>query len=205
MRVTAAIILHQSLSIIISFLNRTDDPVHDRHSRRRMTPDRSFRRQHDGINPLINSRRDVARFSTGRRRILDHAFKHLSGDDDRLGGIARHSDNFSLDQRHFFRREFDTKVAAGDHHRICSVDYGVQIINRCWLLELRHNHRLITDQTARFFDICNGLDEGQRNNIYTHIKRKRQVAAVLFRQSGHGQRLAANGEAFAILQHTRQF
>ena len=168
-----------------------------------MPSDSRFRRQHDRIHALIDRCGNVARFRPGWRRILDHAFQHLRGHDDWLSGIAGDPHNLALDQRDFFRREFHTEIAAGNHYGVCGGNNAIQIINRSRLFELGHNHRLIADQAARFLDIGNRLHKGERDDIDPHVECEGEIAAILFRQGRNGQRLAAHREPFAILQHTR--
>jgi hypothetical protein len=56
----------------------------------------SLTRQHDTVGSISDSIADVADFSTGRARIVDHRLEHLSSTDDGLAGDVAHSNHLLL-------------------------------------------------------------------------------------------------------------
>ena len=88
-----------------------------------MTAHSRFRRQHHGIGALIDRRRDIRRFGTRGRGILNHRFQHLRCHDDRPALGTRAAYDAALDDRNLLRREFHAQVAARDHDGVVDVAY----------------------------------------------------------------------------------
>ena len=49
---------------------------------------------------------------------MDHRLQHVRCDDDRLTGGDGHGNGLALDERQGLVRDFDAKVAAGDHEGV---------------------------------------------------------------------------------------
>ena len=163
-------------------------------------PGRGFSRQHDGVRPLEDGRRNVRDLGASRDRTRDHGFEHLSRDDDWLTGAAGHARHLLLQPGHLFDRHFDAKVAARHHQCIDEIQDLAEAIDCLRLLNLGHDGGPATRDLLGLCDIVGPLDEGERNPVDTGIEARFQIRAVLCRHRRERHRGIGHADAFAVGQ-----
>mmetsp|Transcript_13840 Transcript_13840/g.39881 ORF Transcript_13840/g.39881 Transcript_13840/m.39881 type:complete len:228 (+) Transcript_13840:534-1217(+) len=152
---------------------------------------RRFRTQHDGIGTIINGRSNVAGFGPSRSWTFNHAFQHLSSNDDRSPLLAAFINNCLLQNRNIFRWALNAKIATSDHNPVALSNKSLQVISikTRGFLDLRHDARLeITfrdlgiNDGANLVNICWLLNERESDPIDTDLQHVVQITSVLWSQ-----------------------
>ena len=151
------------------------DAVEDFHAFHRIFSCRRLPAQHDGIRLLEDGIGDIRDLRPCRNRILNHAFKHVSSDDDRTTDLETFFDNPTLNDRQFLHLALHAEVAACDHHGIRCHDNVLDESNGILILDFGHRSctaPVFKKNPLEFQDIGCLATKTQRHKI--HIQRNAQ-------------------------------
>ena len=160
-----------------------------------------FAAEHDGIGTVEDGIGDVARFGTGRTRVVAHRFQHLRSRNDRFAcGLAFMDEDF-LEHRHFFCRDFDAEVTAGDHDAVAHLDDVVNVVDRSLTFDFGddlHMAVVFFQNLADRQDIFAALDEGSGNPVHVHAAAEFDIVGVCIGNSRQVDGNARYGNAFTV-------
>ena len=149
---------------------------------------------------------NVCSLCTGWSRMRDHRVKHLCRSDNRFTCCVNFLDDFLLDNRYIFRRNFNTHVTSGDHDSICCFDDFINIVNTLLIFNLGNDLNLLAailfQNLSYFTDIISSTCKGCCNKIKSFLNTEEKVIMVFLTDKWHFQISARNIYTFLITNHT---
>ena len=144
--------------------------------------------QHDSVGTVVDCVSDVAGFRAGWPRIFDHRFEHLRRGDDGLTILRGATDDLLLNGGDFFRRHFNTEIAARNHDAVGNFKNRVEMVDGLRLFELGDDPALGAERCDAIFyeaDVFAGPDERHCDRVNTGFQREGQIFFVFFCQRGN--------------------
>jgi hypothetical protein len=145
-----------------------------------------FAGQHDAVGTVENRVGDVRRLGPGRSRLLDHAFEHLSGADDRLAGPVAATDHHLLREKDLLGGYLDAEIASRDHHAVGHLENLVEPLDALVVLDLCHDldvFALLAQYVAYRADAVAAADERGEDDVDALFDAELEVFNVTI---GHG-------------------
>ena len=158
--------------------------------------------KHDGACTLINCVGNVCCLRTGGTWIFDHGIKHLCGGDNLFACVVYFVDDFFLDHRNIFQRDFHTHVAAGDHDAVGSFNNAVDVVNALLVFDFCNNVQItaavFVEDFPDFVDVRRSSGEGCRDEIKAFLNTEKDIFSVLFADKRHIDFHAGKINAFFV-------
>ena len=123
------------------------NPGHSAHSLYGIFTSGRFTRQHNGAGPVVNGVGYVGRFSAGGAGVVHHGIQHLCGCYHLLAGSTGLINQFFLDNRDFFQRNFNTQVTAGYHDPIGGLQNGIDVFYALCVFNFGNNTNMVAAQS----------------------------------------------------------
>src|SRR5208282_3935494 len=109
-----------------------------------------------------------------------------------------------LNDRDFFRRHLDSKIAAGDHDSVGSFENLLEMVDGLRLFELGDDRNLFAiggDDLFHHLHVGGAAHERDGDRVDAVREAKVQVLAVFFRKGGDRERDSGKVDAFVFAEH----
>ena len=146
-------------------------------------PDAGFAAQHDRVRLFEYRVGHICDLGPCRNPIRDHRFKQMGGDHDRFAQPNTTFDDSSLNDRQFFHRHFDAKIAAGDHDKVRDLNNVIDRLDRGLILYLGQHLGFAFfagKQIAKLGEIAGFSNKAERNEVDAELRSECNVSNVLF-------------------------
>ena len=164
---------------------------------------RGFSGEHDRVAAVENGVGDVGGLRARGTGIVDHAFQHLGGGDDRFADEIAGPDDAFLDQRHLLRIHLHAQVAARHHDRVHLAQNGLKIVQSLRFLDFRHDgHPPAAHQRAQFAHIGGLPDKGLADIVHAVFEAEGEILAILFRNRRRGNHGARQVDPLVVAQRS---
>src|SRR5262249_31384382 len=109
-------------------------------------------------------------------------FQHLCRGDDGFSHQSRTGNELLLENGNFFNRNFDTKIASGNHDAVRRSQYIIELRKRVAPFDLGDDERLPSESlrsSAQGFNIGRRFDERLAHSIDVVLQRELEARAVV--------------------------
>src|SRR5690606_34618451 len=178
-----------------------DDPRHGLHGLHGVLSDAGLAGEHDCVRAVEDGVSHVRSLSPRGARVVDHAFEHLRGDDDRFGFVPAPFNGAFLHHGHIFEGEFDTEAAAGDHDAVESLDDVLKPLHRPRFFDLGDEgdvHADLVHDPVDVFRVGGAAHKRERHHVDALLQGPAQVPFVFFGQRGDRNRHPGQVEPFVV-------
>ena len=189
---------HAVQAALFGILN---DCSHSLQGQDRVLTDRGLTGEHHCVCAVEDCVSAVRNLCTGGDGVVGHGLEHLGCHDDGLCPAACHVDCLLLDEGNLGEGQLNTEVTTSDHDAVELVDDVLQVLNCLGLLNLGNDgyaDTLFVHDLVDGVNVCAGTDEGECNDVCTHLQCEAQVVRVLLGQRGQGDCCAGQVDALVV-------
>ena len=162
----------------------------------RMRTHCSFAGKHNCRCAVINSVCNIRNLCSCRAGVCYHRFQHLCCGYNNFACFKSLMNNHFLQCRNFFKRNFNTHIATGNHNSVCFSDNAVNMLDALIIFNFCNDFNIIPAKSmteiAKISNISFCSAKGSGYKIIAHFCTKLQILHILFRKIRHCKRNIGN-------------